>query len=209
MSYDPAVVMWIYGAGGFGRETLDACGAAGIEVEGFLDDARAGATAVRRPVRRPTDVSPGHFVVAIADPAVRLRLHASLVVDGWEPRTVLDPRATIGIRSTVGEGSIVLATAYVSVDVSLGPATHLNYGVTIGHDAVGGAGVTVLPGANVGGTVSLGEGVLVGSGAVVLQGLSVGAAAVVGAGAVVTRSVDAGATVVGVPARALEPTRSS
>src|SRR5688572_7915643 len=115
----PPTMTWIYGAGGFGRETLDACEAAGIDVDGFLDDGRAGEMVAGRPIRRAEDVPVGRFVVAIADPAVRVRLHASLASEGWEPITVVDPRAVVGARSTVGPGSVVLATAYVSVDVTL------------------------------------------------------------------------------------------
>ena len=196
--------MWIYGAGGFGRETHDACIAAGLGVDGFLDD--SGEASLRDvPVVSANEVEPTEFVVAIADPAVRLRLHRRMIDDGWRPVSVMDPRAVIGSGSSVGIGSVVLATAFVSCDVTLGVATHLNYGVTVGHDVVGRDGVTVLPGARVGGTVSLGEGVLVGSGAVILQGLAVGREATIGAGAVVTRGVWRGATVVGVPARPIHP----
>ncbi len=193
--------MWIYGAGGFGRETLDACRAAEIDVEGFVDDGLAGGEVRGLPIVGPDDASPGRFVVAIADPAIRARLHRSLVDDGWEPVSVVDPRAVVGTDSAVGPGSIVLATAFVSCDVTLGAATQLNYGVTIGHDVTADGFTTVLPGANVGGSVTLGEGALVGSGAQILQGLTVGEGAVVGAGAVVTGDVDAQTTVVGVPAR--------
>ncbi len=193
--------MWIYGAGGFGRETHEASVGAGLAVEGFLDDGETGATVRSLPVRRYDDVDAGSFVVAIADPAIRRRLHDRLVGDAWTPVSVIDPRSTLGTGSDLGPGSIALATAYVSCDVTMGAATQLNYGVTIGHDVVAGDCVTVLPGANVGGSVRLDDGVLVGSGAVVLQGLHIGAGATIGAGAVVTHDVAAGATVVGVPAR--------
>lgn len=193
--------MWIYGAGGFGRETLDACGAAGISVDGFLDDSPPSESIRSLPVERADSCSPGPVVVAIADPAIRRRLQTSLLEDGWQLGSVVDPRAVVGTGSVLGDGAVVLATAFVSCDVTLGAGVHLNYGVTIGHDVVAGEAVTVLPGANVGGAVRLGDGVLVGSGAVVLQGLTIGADAVIGAGAVVTHDVERGATVVGVPAR--------
>lgn len=193
--------MWILGAGGFGRETHGACVNAGLFVDGFLDDGLAGHEVYGHLVCRATDVPPAEFVVAIADPGVRLRLHRSLIAEGWSPVTVVDPRAVVGPGSAIGPGSILLATAFISCDVALGAAAQVNYGATIGHDTVAGDGLTVLPGANVGGAVRFGEGVLMGSGAVVLQGLDIGDRSVVGAGAVVTRSVTAGETVVGVPAR--------
>ncbi len=193
--------MWIYGAGGFGRETHDACVGAGLAVEGFLDDGPAGVAVRSLPVHRMYNVDPSSFVIAIAEPDIRRRLHEQLIEYGWDPVSAIDPRAILGSGSELGNGSVVLATAYVSCDVSMGTATHLNYGVTIGHDVVGGDFVTVLPGANVGGSVLIDDDVLIGSGAVVLQGLHIGTGATIGAGAVVTAHVHAGTTVVGVPAR--------
>lgn len=198
--------MWIYGAGGFGRETHEACEAAGIQVDGFVDDALAGTCLRELPVISGDDVrtrSKASYVVAIADPTTRLQIHNRLRQSGLHPTSVIDPRAHISPRAMLGPGAVVLATAFISTDVALGEAAHVNYGVSVGHDTSAGPAFTLLPGARVGGTVSAGNGVLVGSGAVVLQGISLGDEAIVGAGAVVRDHVERAATVVGVPARPL------
>lgn len=193
--------MWIYGAGGFGRETHDAAISGGMHLDGFLDDQPERGIERSLPVRRPSEVEPAMFVVAVADTTIRSRLHGSMVEAGWSPTTVADPRSIVGAGSDVGPGSVLLATAYVSCDVTMGAGTQLNYGVTVGHDVVAGAFVTVLPGANIGGSVHIEDCVTIGSGAVVLQGVSLGGGATVGAGAVVTADVEPGTTVIGVPAR--------
>lgn len=196
--------MWIVGAGGFGRDTLDAALACGIEVNGFLDDKEAGSTVRGQPVLAPDAPSnPAAFVVAVADPAVRAVLVERMVSAGHEPLSIVDPRAVVGPETVIGPGAVILATAFISSGVEIGAHVQVCYGASIGHDSRVAPCVTVLPGATIGGAVVLDTGVLVGANSTVLPGLTAGAGATIGAGAVVTCDVASGVTVVGVPARPL------
>jgi len=178
--------------------------AAGVELAGFVDDARAGEPVRGLPVRRPDDLSEeAEVLVAIGDPATRLRVAERLEALGARPVTLVHPRAVLAPDVELGPGCLVMALAHLSSSVRLGRHAQVQYGATIGHDTVLEDGAIVLPGANVAGSVRLGRAVMVGSGAVVLQGRSVGDGAVVGAGAVVTRDVAAGTVVAGSPARPL------
>ena len=80
--------------------------------------------------------------------------------------------------------------------------------VHIAHNVVVGADSLVIAHSMVAGSVRLGEGVWVAPSVAVLNQVRVGDGAVIGLGAVVIRDVAPGTTVVGNPARALEPRRT-
>jgi sugar O-acyltransferase (sialic acid O-acetyltransferase NeuD family) len=202
------VTLYIVGAGGFGRETLDAVRAAATAPQvAFVDEHPATATVDGCPVLLPEQLVSARqrsdeFVVAIADAGARRRLAARFEDRGLRPATVVDPRAVVSPGASIGPGCVVLGQAFVSTGTVLGAHVHVNYQASIGHDTVLEDLVTILPGANIAGGVTIGTGATVGSNAAVLQGRRLGPGVMVGAAALVTRDVAAGQLVIGIPAKA-------
>jgi nucleoside-diphosphate-sugar epimerase len=127
--------IYIVGAGGFGRETLDAALAAGESVVAFLDDRGVGSCR-GLPVLHPDEAKQDvQFVVAIADPATRARLASSLPARGLIAAVIIHPAALIGPDTSVGDGCIVLANAYISLSCVLGDHVQVTPCVTVEHDA--------------------------------------------------------------------------
>lgn len=196
------MTLHIVGAGGFGRETLDALRAMSPAAAAVFVDERCDARLIGGiEVRRPAQACAGTFVVAIADPRVRRRLAESMLARGLLAESVIDPRAVVSPGARLGPGCVVLGQAFISTGTVLGAHVQVNYHASIGHDTALGDYVTVLPGANVAGAVRIGSGATVGSNAAVLPGLRVGSFTTIGAGAVLTRDADCDLVLVGVPAR--------
>lgn len=198
------MTLHIVGAGGFGRETLDALramSAATAAAAVFVDERCEAGLVDGIAVLRPSEAGRGTFVVAIADPRARRRLAESMLARGMPAESVIDPRAVVSPGAQLGPGCVVLGQAFISTGTVLGAHVHVGYHASIGHDTVLGDFVTVLPGANVAGSVRIDLGATVGSNAAVLQCLRIGSFTMVGAGAVVTSDAGRDLVLVGVPAR--------
>lgn len=117
----------------------------------------------------------------------RLSSHFGRFITGIE----IHPGATIGRRVFIdhGMGVVIGETAEIGDDCTL------YHGVTLG-------GVSWDQGKR---HPTLGKGVVVGAGAKILGPFTVGAGAKVGSNSVVVKAVPDGATVVGIPARIVEP----
>ncbi|CAA9225912.1 MAG: hypothetical protein AVDCRST_MAG76-968 [uncultured Acidimicrobiales bacterium] len=198
----------IVGAGGHGRDVLDAAEAdARYEVLGLVDDGtpdralleRRGATFLG-PLRVMEDLE-AFYVLAIGAGGARQLVDQQLVSWGRHAGVVAHPSATFGADVIVHPGLVALAGARVTNHVWLGRNVHLNLNATAAHDVQLGDYATLNPGANVNGNATIGRGATIGSNASVNQGLAVGAGTYVGAGAVVVRDLGPGITAVGIPAR--------
>jgi sugar O-acyltransferase (sialic acid O-acetyltransferase NeuD family) len=201
--------LYIYGAGGFGREVLSMVRALEQwEVKGFLDDGIERGNIVHGidiiggmpEVEKLPENSA--LVFAIGNPLVKKKLFDQINTTIHFP-VLIHPSAIIQDVASVliGPGSIIAAGTILTTNITIGSHVLLNLNVTVGHDTSIGSYASIMPGVNIAGEVTIGDGVLLGSGSNIMNRVSIGDYAKVGMGAVVLRDVESRATVVGVPAR--------
>lgn len=141
------------------------------------------------------------LIMAIADPAAKLRVAELLGKKGGQFMTFVHPTVQLADWIKIGRGVVICPHSAVSCHAEIGDFVTINLGCTIGHDVKIGRGVTLSGHVDLTGFVQVGEGAFFGTHAAVLPKGKVGAFAKVGAGTVVLRTVKPGATVMGVPAQ--------
>ena len=200
------------GAGLFAEEVTDVALDAGFDVLGWIEGLEpARADPDHEPPSVWVDDQAAHWTGVPISPAigpvVRRGLIARLLAEGRVLATIVHPSAVVARSAVLEPGCVVFPNAVIGARTVVGAGTIVNRGALIGHHTRIGADSTVGPGANVAGAVSIGAGTYVGMGAIVRDHVTIGADVTIGAGAVVIGDVPAGVTVVGLPARPLEPKR--
>jgi UDP-perosamine 4-acetyltransferase len=196
------VRLLVVGAGGHAKVVIDAADAAGFEIAGVIGAAGDPPEILGRPVVTAFEGIPADgFIVAIGDNAVRSRMFAAYLSEGFAPITVVHPSAIVGTDVVIEGGTFLAAGVIVNAGTRIGADTVLNTGCTVDHDCIIGEHTHIGPQVALCGAVTLGEGVLFGVGACASPGASVGPWSVVGAGAAVVGGLPAHTVCVGVPAR--------
>jgi len=202
----------ILGASGHGKVVADAAEQVGWQNVVFFDDAWPGLKAngpwaiegnTEALLERLTDFD--GVVVAIGNNRIRAVKQAELLAAGGKMAMIVHPAAVVSAHASVGAGSVVFANAVVNACATVGAGVIVNTGAVVEHDCVVGDFAHISPNAVLAGGVRLAPLAWVGSCASVRQLIAVGEASVVGMGAVVTRDVISGVTVVGNPAKVVEP----
>ncbi len=195
--------MIVYGASGHGKviiEILESINEPHIKV---WDDADVSSV-WEYPVNKPGDPLTGEkIVIGIGVNATRKKV-AERVGRSVGFGTPVHITAYISKRAKVGEGTVVMAGVTVNADTQIGNHCIINTSASIDHDCVLEDYVHISPNATLSGDVQVGEGTHIGSGASVIQGIRIGKWCTIGAGAVVIRDIPDHATAVGNPARIIK-----
>lgn len=204
--------LFIYCAGGQGRETLKtarAAGAAGLGWEEvlFVDDGCAGCEVNSVPVLSLAEClerfgpEEGGFQIASGEPTLRRRLTETVLSHGRRLETVIHPAVEISPFHEIGDGAFLGEGVMLSDNLTIGFCACLNAGTIIGHNSCVGAYTVISPRAVISGSVSIGSGAYIGTGAVLRDEITIGEDCLIGMGSLVTRNIPSGVVAYGSPCR--------
>lgn len=199
--------LYLYGCGGIGVVALEVASAAGLVIDGFLDDFYSGTDFRNVPVSRTLDnlneLHPGvrSLIVCLGDNRLRKKTHLSV---GTGELSLIHPSALVSESAAVGAGSLIFHGGIIQASATIGMSCILNTAVRVDHDCIIDDFSHIAPNTTLCGNVQIGEGANIGAGSVILPNLKVGRWSVVGAGAVVIKDVPDYSTVVGNPARVIK-----
>jgi len=203
--------LYIIGAGGCGRETLNLILdihqiLGGLwNIKGFLDDTEnplrgkkcdfGVVGSIQDYMPRKNDV----LVMAIANPQDKCRVTSMLKSRGAVFESVIHPSTYLGRHCTLGEGAVVQAGFGMTVNVSVGNfATLLSS--CLGHDVQVGDFCTISSHCNISGYVTVGNRVFIGGNVCIASHVQIHDDAYLCMGSVVLKNISEGCKAIGNPA---------
>lgn len=138
--------------------------------------------------------------VAVGNNAARLKWTERLSNHGFKIPTLIHPSSIVSAKSSIEEGTVIMAGAVVNPDTTIGRSCIINTASTIDHDCTLKDGVHISPGTHIGGTVKIEKQTWICIGATIINNINIGHNSVIAAGAVVTKNVPSNVIVAGVPA---------
>ena len=211
--------LFIYGAGGFGKEVMDVARRANrarpVTAQWsdiyFVDDitpdtVRYGATVYRfADAFVQSQLANAEFVIAVGEPAGREKLAQKLAAAGAKGGRVVDTSTLVADSANMQEGTVITPLCSVSSDARIGLHACVNTMSIVGHDVTVGDYAVVSSMVNIGGGCSIGTASYLGMGALIKEGVRIGRNVIVGMGSVVYSDIPDDVIALGNPARPMRP----
>ena len=210
--------LYIYCAGGFGREVLDIAESLNKNsrlwsVLYFIDDVIPNGKVIngvkvlsfQEFVTSLRDCSDFEVVIAHGEPNSRKKIREKLaeieILDNLI--SLISPDSRVSDRAQVGKGSIICAGVHISVNACIGLNSVINCNSIIGHDAQVGDDSVISSQVNIGGGVQIAAEVYIGMGSQIKERLTIGRQSILGMASVLYENVPEELLFMGNPAKAI------
>lgn len=204
--------LYIYCAGGFGKEVMDVARRKNTVTQEwsdirFVDDAISAKESYGAVVMQfdqivaTGELNSSRFLIANGEPAVKRKIFKKLTDAGAEMATLVDVSCLVADSAIIESGVVVTPLCSVSSNAKLMANACVNTMTIIGHDVQIGKNSVISSMVNMGGACVVGDDSYIGMGALIKEGVRIGTGSIVGMGSVVYNDVPDGVIVVGNPAR--------
>lgn len=204
----PLAFWYIYGAGGYGVETMDllrqmlnAKSEDGIQPV-FLADAPTTTNLFGYDVVPLVEAVPRSLVtIAVGEPETRRLLREKALDANLTLASVISPQAFVSDLASIGDGCIIAPFCSIQARATLAENVAVNTAAIVGHDVFVDLDCGLSSMINLGGATKVGARSYIGMGALVKEQLTIGHSTIVGMGSVVYNDVPDEVVCVGNPAR--------
>ena len=202
---------YIYGAGGFGLETMDILLNSLNDIDtqyyklAFLvDDPCESEINGFKVVSWDNHESNAKVTIAIGEPEIRATLAKKCKSNGLSLASIISPTAFISPSAFIGDGVIVGPFASVQAQAYLASNVAINTQAIIGHHVSVMNSAVISSQANLGGASQIGEKCYIGMGAMVKEKVSIGSQSILGMGSVAYKDIPDDIIAIGNPARVIK-----
>jgi sugar O-acyltransferase (sialic acid O-acetyltransferase NeuD family) len=206
--------LFIYCAGGFGKEVMDVARRAAVlarwqevvYIDDFCEtDTRYGARVFAFDAASDwLQENVGEVVIASGEPKVRAKLRAKLEAQGIAFGTVIDTTTVVADTARVAPGGVTPLCS-ISSDAVIHTNACIDTMAIVGHDVVVGENTVISSMVNLGGGARIGNNSYIGMGALLKEGISIGNNTVIGIGSVVYNDIPDNLIALGNSARPMRP----
>lgn len=206
--------LYIYCAGGFGKEIMDVARRKNnITHEWrdikFVDDAivvdlKYGAQVMSFDQVVANDgLDQAEFLIAAGEPVVRYKIRKKLEQANAKLGRLVDVSTALADTAHISDGVIITPLCSISSDAVLAINSCVNTMSIIGHDVFIGENSVISSMVNMGGACIVGKDSYIGMGALIKEGVKIGSNSIIGMGSVVYNDVPNGVIALGNPARVM------
>jgi sugar O-acyltransferase (sialic acid O-acetyltransferase NeuD family) len=210
-------ILFIYCAGGFGKEVLDiALTINKLESRWsqilFVDDFSLPGSKINgtevisfEQVRSALNNQSISFIIANGNPIARAKILDKLVLSGFKGHlsSIISPQASVSPFAYVEFGTVVCPGVIIATNARIDSNCVINCNSIIGHDVVIGANTVISSQVNLGGNVKIGNHSFIGMGSLVRERVEIGNSSIIGMGSAVHRDVPEKTLAMGNPARVI------